>query len=377
MERKSVSIIGATGSIGDSTLDLIRRHSDKYDVKVLTAGANGDKLIKLIHEFTPEYVAINDESQIPKIKSVFSNVKILNISEAASVDADWTIAAIVGVAGLIPTMNAIKRGQTVAFASKECLVAAGNVMMQAVEKYGTQFLPVDSEHNAIFQVFDKKQKNAIRRLILTASGGPFRSWDWDDMVNATPQQAVAHPTWSMGAKISIDSASLMNKALEIIEAHYLFDMPADKIDVVIHPQSIIHSMVEYNDGSILSQMGPSDMKTPIAYCLGWPDRIEATGNYLDFASLNNLTFEQPNTNKFKSLKIVYDVLNEGQSSSIIFNAANEIANAAFLNGQIGFTKIYDVIEMALDKTPRITITNIDDVIALDADTRKIAETFVK
>lgn len=377
MERKSISILGATGSIGDSTLDLIRHHKGKFDVKVLTAGANGDKLISLIHEFSPDYVAMNDESQLSKIKSECPNVKILNISEAASVDADWTMAAIVGTAGLIPTMNAIQRGQTVAFASKECLVAAGDIMMRAVKDCGTRLLPVDSEHNAIFQVFVKEQKKAIRRLILTASGGPFRTWEWDDMVRATPQQAVAHPTWSMGAKISVDSASLMNKALEVIEAHYLFDMLADKIDVVIHPQSLIHSMVEYSDGSILSQMGPSDMKTPIAYCLGWPDRIETSGQYLDFSAVNQMTFESPNINKFKSLKLVYDVLHEGQSASIIFNASNEIANAAFLNGQIGFTSIYDVIEVALEKTLRININTIDDVIALDLDARKIAENFIK
>jgi 1-deoxy-D-xylulose-5-phosphate reductoisomerase len=266
-------------------------------------------------------------------------------------------------------MNAIKRGKQVAFASKECLVAAGRLMMDAVQNSGAMLLPVDSEHNAIYQVYQNSQSDAIKRLILTASGGPFRTWSVDVMAVATPKQAIAHPTWSMGAKISVDSATLMNKALEVIEAHYLFDMPSEQIDVIMHPQSLIHSMVEYSDGSILSQMGPSDMRTPIAYCLGWPDRIETSGPKLDFSTLESLTFEQADTVKFKSLAFVRDVLAEAQCASIVFNASNEIANKAFLDGQIGFVEIYDAIENALCNTEMQAVNNIEDVIAIDKLTR--------
>lgn len=369
MERRTVTILGATGSIGGNTLDLICHHKDRYDVRVLTAGSNVEKLIALVQEFSPEYIAIEDQSAYARLKAECAECKILTIEEAALVDTDWTMAAIVGTAALIPTMNAIKRGKHVAFASKECLVAAGDLMMRAVRDCGTTFLPVDSEHNAIYQVFDAPQRQGINRLILTASGGPFREWTWEDMQKATPKQAVAHPNWSMGAKISVDSASLMNKALEVIEARYLFDMPSEKIDVVIHPQSLIHSMVEYIDGSILSQMGPSDMRTPIAYCLGWPERVETSGPLLDLQNLPSLTFDTPDCKKFKSMAMVRDVLGEGQAACIIFNAANEIANQAFLDGKIGFTKIYDAIEDALCKMEKRKINNIEDVIAMDRDTR--------
>lgn len=369
MERKSVSILGATGSIGDSTLDLIRYHKDRFEVKCLSAGNNIDKFLRLIDEFQPRYVSIAHENHIPTITSHCPDVEILTLDELSSVPVDWTCAAIVGTAGLVPTMNAIKNSKIVAFASKECLVAAGDIMMQAVKTSGTKFLPVDSEHNAIYQVFENHNRDAIRRLILTCSGGPFLHQSID---NVTLVQAVAHPTWAMGAKISVDSATLMNKALEVIEAHYLFNMPSEKIDVVIHPQSLIHSMVEYNDGSILSQMGPSDMKTPIAYCLGWPERIEIPHDYLDFGGVSQLTFEQPDTKKFKSLSLVRDVMRDGQCACIIFNAANEIANKEFLDGQISFTSIYDVIEFCLNKITQLPIKSLDDVIEMDRITRHIA-----
>ena len=376
MERKSVTILGATGSIGSSTLDLIRHHRTQFNVKVLTAGKNVDRLIELAHEFNPVYIAVAENADHKKLKSASLNCKILSVEEAALVDTDWTMAAIVGTAGLIPTMNAIKRGRQVAFASKECLVAAGQIMMEAVKKHGTNLLPVDSEHNAIYQVFDDARRNSIKRLILTASGGPFREWTWAEMESATPQQAVAHPTWSMGAKISVDSASLMNKALEIIEAHYLFDMPSEQIDVIMHPQSLIHSMVEYYDGSILSQMGPSDMRTPIAYCLGWPERIKTSGPGLILNQVQSLTFETPDVNKFRSLAMVRDVLNSGQAAAIVFNASNEIANQAFLDGKIGFTKIYDAIEYSLSESDNRYINNIEDVIAMDHDTRHITLKYI-
>jgi 1-deoxy-D-xylulose-5-phosphate reductoisomerase len=376
MAVKTVSILGATGSIGDSTLDLIRHNPIHYNVRVLTAGSNIARLIELANEFKPEYVAIADITKHKDIQSELPSTKIVSIDEAALVDADWTMAAIVGTAGLKPTMNAIQRGQTVAFASKECLVAAGHLMMQAVKKHGATLLPVDSEHNAIFQVFDKEQKSQIERLIITCSGGPFRTWSQTDIHNATVEQALKHPTWSMGAKISIDSASLMNKALEVIEAHYLFDMPSNKIDVIVHPQSLIHSMVEYADGSILSQMGPSDMRTPIANCLGWPNRIQTSGDRLDFKTVSNLTFEQPDLNRFRSLKMVRNVMKSGQGASIIFNAANEIAVEAFLNRKIGFGAIYDVIEHCLNTMVSVDILTLDDVTQYDENARHTAHNFI-
>ena len=376
MARNSISILGATGSIGQSTLDLIRHHKDKYDVQVLTAGSNVDRLIELSKEFQPEYVAIADETHHETLKAALPDTQILSVDEAACVDTDWTMAAIVGTAGLVPTMNAIKRGKAVAFASKECLVAAGTIMMKAVQESGCTLLPVDSEHNAIFQVFDNEQRDQIKKLILTASGGPFREWTYQQMQSATLAQAVAHPTWSMGAKISVDSATLMNKALEVIEAHYLFDMPSEQIDVIVHPQSLIHSMVEYNDGSVLSQMGPSDMRTPIAYCLGWPDRIQTSGPAMNWSDLSAMTFEQPDTEKFRSLKIVRDVLADRQGACIIFNAANEIANKAFLDGQIGFTEIYDVIEYSLEKLQRPDVSSLDDVMVFDRQARASASKYI-
>jgi 1-deoxy-D-xylulose-5-phosphate reductoisomerase len=376
MAKRSVSILGATGSIGDSTLDLIRHHKDDCDVRVLTAGNNVDKLITLAKEFTPQYLAIANEDHYQTLRSQCPECDILSVEDAASVEADWTMAAIVGTAGLKPTMNAIERGQIVAFASKECLVAAGHLMMDAVRASGAILLPVDSEHNAIFQVFENHNRDSIKRLILTASGGPFRTWDWSKMVAATPEQAVSHPTWSMGAKISVDSATLMNKALEVIEAHYLFDVPSDQIDVIIHPQSTIHSMVEYHDGSVLSQMGPSDMRTPIVYCLGYPDRPATSGPMMNFDGLTELTFEQPDLKRFPSLAMVRDVLKSGQASCIIFNAANEVANAAFLKSQIGFTMIYDVIDFCLSNMQNTDINSLGDVMALDTTVRQKAEDYI-
>jgi len=374
MAVRTITILGATGSIGDNTLDLVRAHRDRYRIEVLTAGLNAEKLVTLAHEFRPAYVALADQSSHEFLKeNLPTSVKIVDMDEAASIDTDWTMAAIVGTAGLVPTMNAIKRGRTVAFASKECLVAAGDLMMSAVREHGTTFLPIDSEHNAIFQVFNDKHRAGIERLILTASGGPFRTKTWDEMENASPAQAIDHPTWSMGKKISVDSASLMNKALEIIEAHYLFSMPSTQIDVVIHPQSIIHSMVEYVDGSILSQMGPADMRTPIAYCLGWPERMVTSGHRLDMTTVSQLTFEKPDIGKFKSLAMVRDVLDEGQAASIIFNAANEESVAAFLTQRIRFTCIYDMLYSALELVPRPTIAVLDDVLELDWQTRQFVQ----
>jgi 1-deoxy-D-xylulose-5-phosphate reductoisomerase len=320
-------------------------------------------------------VALGDAVLLPALKSRLPDVKVCTVLEAAQIDADITMAAIVGTAGLAPTMEAVKRGKTVAFASKECLVAAGNLMMDAVKKYGATFLPVDSEHNAIFQVLNSGQ--GVRRIVLTASGGPFREWGAEKIKSATPEQALAHPTWSMGPKISIDSATLMNKALEVIEAHHLFAMPSEKIDVVLHPQSVVHGMVEYDDGSFLAQMGPADMRTPISVCLGWPARIESPGKRMDLDSLSRLDFSQPDSQRFPALKIVRDVLAGSPADAIIFNAANEMAVAAFLVKQIPFNGIIETVKRILDTCHKPAIKTLDDVMACDDNVRMTTQTALK
>jgi len=383
---KRVSILGSTGSIGCSTVDLISAHRDAFEVVALTAHKNGQKLVEQALALRPRCVAIGDESQYAAVKQALAGTGIACMAgrdaviKAARIEADWTMAAIVGMAGLEPTIAAIRQGRCVAFASKECLVAAGHLMMEEVRKHGTTLLPVDSEHNAIFQVFESQNKAAIKRLILTASGGPFRTWTRAQMKAATPAQAVKHPNWSMGAKISVDSATMMNKALEVIEAKHLFDMDHRMIDVIVHPQSVVHSMVEYNDGSILAQMGPSDMRTPIASCLAWPQRMETSGPRLDFKALSGgLQFEEPDTDKFPALAIVRDVLNGSPADSVIFNAANEIAVESFLNGSIGFMDICDIIKTILDMMQNDVsgLTCLDDVINLDHSVRVVTRAAIK
>ncbi|HEY8964733.1 MAG TPA: 1-deoxy-D-xylulose-5-phosphate reductoisomerase [Alphaproteobacteria bacterium] len=377
----SVSILGSTGSIGTQTLDLIAHHKHDFQVVVLSANKNADLLIQQAKQFNPKFVAIADESQVVALRDALPGIEVAGgakaIEQAGQMDADITFAGIVGMAGLLPTMAAIKRGKTVAFASKECLAAAGPLMMDAVKKSGTTLLPVDSEHNAIFQVFDQNNANAVRRIILTASGGPFLNMTRAQMANMTPAQALKHPTWTMGRKISIDSATLMNKSLEVIEAHYLFDKPSEQIDIVIHPQSVVHSMVEYNDGSILAQMGASDMRTPLAVCLGWPNRIETCGERLDISKLSQLTFTAPDTDQFPALKIVRDVLAGPLSRSIAFNAANEVAVAAFLDGKIGFNDIVDTVAHSVQNCPDAATNSIEDVIALDGEIRAKALSSLK
>ena len=368
---KSITILGSTGSIGANTLDVIASCKADYDVKALTAHSNVEKLAQQAIAFNADYAVIGDEALYAALKNALQGSNVMAMAgrqallDIADYNVDITMAAIVGTAGLEPTLNAIRQGTKVAFASKECLVAAGQFMMREVQNYGTKLLPVDSEHNAIFQVFEADNKASIRRLILTASGGPFREWSADRIAQATPEQAVNHPNWSMGAKISVDSATMMNKALEVIEAKYLFDMPHEQIDVLVHPQSIIHSMVEYADGSILSQMGPSDMRTPIANCLAWPQRMPTSGPLLSLEKMNGLSFEQPDIVKFPALKIVRDVLNAGHAASIIFNAANEVAVDAFLTKRIGFCDIMSLITEALNKINEISIESLEDVVHFD------------
>lgn len=368
---RTVTVLGATGSIGRQTLEVIAAHPRDFSVVALAGGRNADLLAQQAHIFKPKFVAIADERAYKQLKDQVPSAKVEAgaeaVIEAARMNAGITMAAIVGTAGLKPTMAAIERGKTVAFASKECLVAAGQLMMDAVKKHGTTFLPVDSEHNAIFQVLQPGV--AVRRIVLTASGGPFREWSAERIAAATPEQAVAHPTWSMGPKISVDSATLMNKALEVIEAHHLFGLPSDQIDVVLHPQSAVHGMVEYEDGSFLTQMGPSDMRTPIAVCMGWPERIATPGKRMDLNALARLDFAPIDTARFPAMKLVRDVLAAGPAQSITFNAANEIAVGAFLNRQIGFNEIVNTVRHMLEGCHNAAMNSLDDVATYDDNVR--------
>jgi 1-deoxy-D-xylulose-5-phosphate reductoisomerase len=376
--RKRVTILGSTGSIGDSTVDLIDRNPDAYDVVALTANGNWAKLAEQAKRLKPAIVAVADTAAHADLKAALAGTSTRvvagpeGVCEAAAEPSDWVMAAIVGAAGLKPTLIAVARGAAIALANKECLVSAGTVFMDAVSKHKVTLLPVDSEHNAIFQVFDFAQKEKIRKIILTASGGPFRSWSPGQMREATPKQAVAHPNWSMGAKISVDSATMMNKGLEVIEAHYLFSMPSEQIDVLVHPQSVIHSMVEYCDGSVLAQLGSPDMRTPIAYALGWPKRLDAPTTRLNLAALGSLTFEQPDEIRFPALRLARRALQSGGSAPTILNAANEIAVARFLAGEVGFLDIAAIVEHTLDRVAHQSLSSLEDVMAIDVEARRVA-----
>ena len=377
---RSLNILGSTGSIGESTLDLVRRNPDLYRVTGLTAHSSVDTLAKQAIEFGVKSVAIADKSHRDALRERLSghSVDILagpeGVGELAGQGADITMAAIVGSAGLMPTMAAVKTGSRIALANKECLVCAGETFMRAVEESGSELLPVDSEHNAIFQVLDRKRPEGVQRLILTASGGPFRDTPREDLEAVTPEKALKHPTWTMGAKITIDSATLMNKGLELIEAAWLFDRPSSQIDVVVHPQSVIHSMVEYVDGSVLSQMGSPDMRTPIAYALAWPDRMETPVERLDFASISRLDFFEPDLIRFPCLRLAREALESGGQAACVLNAANEVAVAAFLDNRIGFMDIPVACERALEHYAKeVSFArapgSVDEVMDLDRRTR--------
>lgn len=376
MPQKTITILGSTGSVGTNTIDLISGNPDKFKVRALTAGKNISLLVEQAKKLNPEFVAIADDTQFDELKSALAGTPIKcgagesAMIEAASMNVDVTMASIVGFAGLKPVLTAIRHAKTVAIANKEPLVAAGALVLSLADEFGTKILPVDSEHSAIFQVLETHNRDAVKKIILTASGGPFRASSIEQMNAATVEQALAHPNWSMGAKISIDSASMMNKALEMIEAHYLFSMPADKIDVVIHPQSVIHSMVEYIDGSVLAQLGAPDMRTPIAYALAYPERMQTTGNTLDWNTLSNLTFEKPDLTKFRAIQLAYDCLKAGAAHQIAFNAANEIAVAKFLNHQIRFGQILTLVERGLALTPATTPKTLGDILAIDEEVRR-------
>ena len=379
---QSVTILGSTGSVGCNTIDLIERHPGRYVVEALTANQNVETLAEQSRKLRPRMAVIADESRYADLKEALGGTGIKlgagagALVEAAAMPAEWVMAAIVGAAGLEPTLTAVQRGATVALANKECLVCAGELMMAEVTKNGATLLPVDSEHSAIFQVFDFANGDAVERIILTASGGPFLNRDRADLENVSPKEAVNHPNWDMGAKISVDSATMMNKGLELIEAFHLFPVSEPQIDILIHPQSIIHSMVAYKDGSVLAQMGMPDMRTPIAYALAWPKRIAAPAERLDLARIGTLTFEEPNPDQFPTLLLARQALRNGGGSPAVLSAANEIAVEGFLAGRIGFLDISRVVEETLEAMPDTVVESLDDVYGLDAEARRAAEQFV-
>ncbi|MEO5774831.1 MAG: 1-deoxy-D-xylulose-5-phosphate reductoisomerase [Sphingomicrobium sp.] len=382
MTRK-ITILGATGSIGRSTLDLIKRSPDRFQVEALTAREKVAELAQAARATGARLAVIADESRYSELKSALEGSACEAAAgeealiEAAGREADLVIAAIVGCAGLRPVMAAVSAGRTIGLANKEALVTAGSLMTDAAAARGARILPVDSEHNAIFQCLAGDSVENVSKLILTASGGPFRTWPVERIAAATPEQAVAHPNWSMGAKISVDSATLMNKGLELIEAHHLFGLPSERIDVIVHPQSVVHSMVEFVDGSVLAQLGPADMRVPIAHVLAWPDRVETPVERLDLAALGRLEFSKPDLARFPSLRIARAAMEQGGAAAVVLNAANEVAVAAFLAGRIQFSDIPATVEEMLRRSAAAAPASIEDVMVIDAQTRADTEQMIK
>ncbi|WFL77473.1 1-deoxy-D-xylulose-5-phosphate reductoisomerase [Altererythrobacter arenosus] len=372
---RSISILGATGSVGEQTLDLIRRNRANWQVEALTANCSAQKLAAMAREFDARLAVVGDESCLGELREALAGTGIeaaaglAALRDAASRPVDITVAAIVGCAGLGPTMAAIERGGTVALANKEALVSAGEVMTAAVERHGATLLPVDSEHNAIFQCLQGGKIEDVARITLTASGGPFRTWSQEQLEAATPAQAVAHPNWDMGAKISVDSATMMNKGLEYIEAHHLFPVGLERLRIIVHPQSVVHSMVEYRDHSTLAQLGPSDMRVPIASCLAWPDRMDVPLQPLDLAEIGELTFVAPDEHRFPATSLCREAIEAGGAAPAILNAANEVAVAAFLDGQIGFTRIPVMVEQTLTRYKAPAPQTLEDVLTVDSEAR--------
>lgn len=375
---RSIAIFGATGSVGSSTLDLIRLAPERYAVKILTAHSQADQLAALAREFRIELAVLGDPEHLPQLEAALAGTGIAcaagpdALIEAAARPIDWTMAAIVGCAGLAPIMQSLRRGGCVALANKEALVSAGALMTDAARNAGAVLLPVDSEHNAIFQCLMAGRIEEVRRITLTASGGPFRTMARADMARVTPKQAVAHPNWSMGAKISVDSATMMNKGLELIEAFHLFPVGLDAIEILVHPQSVIHSMVEYRDRSTLAQLGAPDMRIPIASALAWPDRMETQCAPLDLATIARLDFEPLDSERFPAPGLCRSAIAAGGAAPAILNAANEVAVAAFLAQRIGFLDISAIVSDALDQYSPQSPAHLDDVLAIDAEARAIA-----
>ncbi len=386
-QPQRIIVLGATGSIGKSLADIISRHPDRFEVVALVANSNAEGLADMALQLKAECAVLADASRIDVLKSRLdgSGIEVSAgpeaVLDAVERDADTVVGAIVGAAGLKPTLAAIKPGRRLALANKECLVCAGDLLMERVRETGCEILPVDSEHNAIFQVFEADKPEAIEKVILTASGGPFRTFSLAQMKNVTPEQALKHPNWDMGSRITIDSATMMNKGLEVIEAFHLFPVEADELGVLVHPQSVVHGMVQYRDGSLLAQMGSPDMRTPIAHCLAFPERIPLPVERLDLAAIGSLSFEAPDYDRFPALKLALSALDTGRGVPVALNAADEVAVAAFLRGDIGFLDIPAAIESViedLDKRRDFAIfTDIDSILDLDQKARRSAQTWVQ
>ncbi len=379
---RRVTILGSTGSVGCNTVDLIQRHRDAFEVEALTANNSIALLAEQARALRPRLAVVADPTGYADLKDALAGTGIeaaagpAAVVEAANRPAEWVMAAIVGAAGLEPTLAAVRRGAIVALANKECLVCAGDVMMAEIRSSGATLLPVDSEHSAIFQVFEFERPDKVERIILTASGGPFLGMELADMAGVTPEQAVAHPNWDMGAKISVDSATMMNKGLELIEAYHLFSVPEDRIEILVHPQSVVHSMVAYVDGSVLAQMGTPDMRTPIAFALGWPERMAAPAPRLALDEIGDLTFEAPDPARFPALRVARHALQTGGGLPTILNAANEVAVQSFLSRRIGFLDIVRIVEQTLETAPNGKLESLEDVGEADRGARRIARNLI-
>jgi len=383
MSRRTLSILGATGSVGTSTLDLVERSPEQFEVVALTAAKNVTALAAAARRTGARLAVIDDEALLPDLKERLAGTGCraatgrAALSEAAAGEAEWVMAAIVGCAGLEPVMAAVEAGRTLALANKEALVTAGALMTEAARRSGATILPVDSEHNAIFQCLAGSRAEDVARIVLTASGGPFRTRSLADMAAMTPAQAVAHPNWEMGAKISVDSATMMNKGLELIEAHHLFGLPSERIDILVHPQSVMHSMVEYVDGSTIAQLGSPDMRIPIAHALAYPARMATPAAPLDLARISKLEFEHPDMERFPALRLARRALEAGGGEAIVLNAANEIAVAAFLAGTIGFLDIVALVERAIAQTAAPAPRSIADVLDIDRAARESVASMIQ
>ena len=381
MKKKQIAILGSTGSIGTQALKVIEEHPDLYEAYALTANNQVELLAEQARKFMPAAVVIANEAKYLQLKEMLADLPIqvyagadalCEIVEAKPIDV--VLASMVGYAGLRPTMNAIRAGKAIALANKETLVVAGELINALARQYKTPILPVDSEHSAIFQCLEPN--NALEKVILTASGGPFRKFTLEQLQHVTKEQALKHPNWEMGAKITIDSATMMNKGFEVIEAKWLFGVRPDQIEVVVHPQSVIHSMVQYEDGAVKAQLGMPDMRLPIQYAFSYPQRIKASFDRLDFSKMTELTFEQPDTNRFRCLALAYEALNQGGNMACIVNAANEVVVSAFLKDRIPFLRMSEVIEQSMTKVSFIQTPTYEDYVATDAEARRVAESLI-
>ncbi len=382
-KKRQIAILGSTGSIGTQTLQVVEEHPERFEVYAITAGTRVNELIEQARKFLPRVAVIADESKYQQLKEALADLPIRTLGgyealcEVVQESAvDVVVTALVGFSGLRPTIEAIKAGKEIALANKETMVVAGELVNALANKYNVPILPVDSEHSAIFQCLAGEMNNKVEKLILTASGGPFRTWDIAQLANVTKEQALKHPNWSMGAKITIDSASMMNKGFEVMEAKWLFGVGAEDIEVVVHPQSVIHSMVQFADGAVKAQLGTPDMRLPIMYALSYPDRLTSSFPRLDFGTLGELTFEKPDLEKFPNLQHAYTALSQGGNMPCVVNAANEVCVAAFLADRIRFTDMPRLIEKAMQQTPYILQPTLEDYLVTDKEVRNMVETWI-